>query len=68
MSVPPKSNKGAKCPICGKPVQPEFRPFCSARCKQIDLNRWLTESYRVPDRPVEESDEEERPEQRDEEE
>jgi endogenous inhibitor of DNA gyrase (YacG/DUF329 family) len=38
----------AKCGICGKPVVPEFRPFCSARCKQIDLGRWLSESYRVP--------------------
>ena len=42
----------AKCPICGKPVATEFRPFCSARCKQIDLNRWLSEAYRVPDRPL----------------
>jgi hypothetical protein len=41
----------AKCAICGKPVVAEYRPFCSARCKQVDLNRWLTESYRVPDRP-----------------
>jgi endogenous inhibitor of DNA gyrase (YacG/DUF329 family) len=38
----------AKCGICGKPVAAEFRPFCSARCKQIDLGRWLNESYRVP--------------------
>ena len=38
----------AKCGICGKPVLAEFRPFCSARCKQIDLGRWLNESYRVP--------------------
>ena len=37
-----------KCGICGKPVVPEFRPFCSTRCKQIDLGRWLNESYRVP--------------------
>ena len=42
---------GLKCPICGKPVVTEFRPFCSARCKQIDLNRWFSETYRVPDRP-----------------
>ncbi|MBL8708305.1 MAG: DNA gyrase inhibitor YacG [Rhodospirillaceae bacterium] len=38
----------AKCPICGKPASPAHRPFCSARCKQIDLNRWLSEVYRVP--------------------
>ena len=44
--------KGPKCPICGKPVEADFRPFCSARCKQVDLNRWLSESYRVPARPA----------------
>jgi endogenous inhibitor of DNA gyrase (YacG/DUF329 family) len=48
--------KGPKCSICGKPVEAAFRPFCSARCKQVDLNRWLTESYRVP---VQSADEEE---------
>jgi hypothetical protein len=47
----------AKCAICGKPVQAGFRPFCSARCKQVDLNRWLTESYRLPDRPGTQEDE-----------
>lgn len=48
--------KGPKCPICGKPVEQAFRPFCSARCKQVDLNRWFSESYRVP---VQSADEEE---------
>jgi endogenous inhibitor of DNA gyrase (YacG/DUF329 family) len=51
----------AKCPICGKSVQPAFRPFCSARCKQIDLNRWFSETYRVPDRPGTADDEAESP-------
>jgi len=51
----------AKCPICGKPVQAAFRPFCSDRCKQIDLNRWLSEAYRVPDRPGADDDEAETP-------
>jgi uncharacterized protein len=41
----------AACPECGKPVewgpQSPFRPFCSERCKQIDLGAWATESYRV---------------------
>jgi endogenous inhibitor of DNA gyrase (YacG/DUF329 family) len=41
-------SRGPKCAICGKPVEAAYRPFCSARCKQVDLNRWLTESYRVP--------------------
>ena len=37
------------CLVCGKPVDPVFRPFCSSRCKQLDLHRWLSESYRIPD-------------------
>jgi endogenous inhibitor of DNA gyrase (YacG/DUF329 family) len=40
------------CPICGEPArEPAQRPFCSARCRQIDLNRWLGEVYRVPTAP-----------------
>ncbi|MEW6353866.1 MAG: DNA gyrase inhibitor YacG [Pseudomonadota bacterium] len=42
-----------KCPTCGKPVewteQSPWRPFCSERCKLIDLGAWADESYRVPD-------------------
>lgn len=38
----------AKCPICGKPPAQTHRPFCSKRCADIDLGRWLKESYRVP--------------------
>ncbi|HRP97286.1 MAG TPA: DNA gyrase inhibitor YacG [Rhodocyclaceae bacterium] len=40
-----------KCPQCGKPVQwvaeSAWRPFCSERCKQLDLGAWASESYRV---------------------
>ncbi len=36
------------CPVCGKPVKPELRPFCSTRCADVDLGRWLSETYRVP--------------------
>jgi endogenous inhibitor of DNA gyrase (YacG/DUF329 family) len=36
------------CPICRKPASPASRPFCSARCADIDLGRWLTEHYVVP--------------------
>ena len=35
------------CPICGKPVDPNFKPFCSERCRQVDLNRWLSGTYRI---------------------
>jgi uncharacterized protein len=40
--------KGAACPICGKPNQPKYKPFCSARCADVDLHRWMSESYRAP--------------------
>lgn len=36
------------CPVCGKPVQPEYRPFCSKRCADVDLHRWLKGSYAIP--------------------
>lgn len=39
------------CPICGKPPAEKFRPFCSARCADVDLGRWLTEGYATPGRP-----------------
>jgi len=47
-----------KCPICGKPASQANYPFCSPRCQDIDLNRWLSDSYRVPtdERPRERSD------------
>jgi endogenous inhibitor of DNA gyrase (YacG/DUF329 family) len=36
------------CPECGKPSARETYPFCSERCKNIDLNRWLSGSYVLP--------------------
>ena len=36
------------CPECGKASQRETYPFCSPRCKAIDLNRWLSGSYAIP--------------------
>ena len=36
------------CPICGKPEDAKLRPFCSRRCADVDLGRWLTEQYVVP--------------------
>lgn len=46
------------CPICGKPTDPKFKPFCSQRCRQVDLNRWLSETYRIPgaERPGSDAD------------
>ena len=39
-----------KCPICGKPSVEAFKPFCSKRCADVDLNRWLSGSYVIPAR------------------
>ena len=51
-----------KCPICGRPVRYDasspFRPFCSARCKDEDLRRWLAAEYRIPSRPGHEVEDE----------
>ena len=38
------------CPICGKPAVQATRPFCSSRCRDVDLNRWLKGSYVIPGR------------------
>ena len=39
--------KGQKCANCKKPVVLEFRPFCSKRCANLDLGKWLNEEYRI---------------------
>ena len=44
------------CPICGKPALARYKPFCSARCADIDLGRWLKGSYVIPGEPVEEAE------------
>jgi endogenous inhibitor of DNA gyrase (YacG/DUF329 family) len=49
----------AKCPICGKPRIEAFRPFCSKRCADVDLGRWLGGRYAVPGEPAAAKDENE---------
>jgi uncharacterized protein len=53
-----KSGKGSlkPCPICRKPATEASRPFCSERCRDVDLNRWLSGSYVVPGRDDEDED------------
>jgi len=36
-----------RCPICGRPAETSNRPFCSARCKLIDLDNWFEGRYRI---------------------
>jgi endogenous inhibitor of DNA gyrase (YacG/DUF329 family) len=38
----------SKCVICGKPQDQKYRPFCSKRCADVDLNRWFTGAYAIP--------------------
>jgi hypothetical protein len=55
--APPDAPKPAKppaakpCAVCGKPSVERFRPFCSKRCADVDLNRWFTGSYAIPAAP-----------------
>ena len=44
------------CAICGKPAAEPFRPFCSRRCADVDLNRWLSGVYAVPVKEEEDED------------
>jgi uncharacterized protein len=47
-----------KCPICGKPRIEEHAPFCSQRCRDRDLMRWLDEGYVLPGPKIDPEDEE----------
>lgn len=44
------------CPICGKQADAKYRPFCSRRCADIDLGRWLKGDYVIPGKALEEDD------------
>ena len=54
MDEPANDNAGPRpapkrrCPICGRAATPEVTLFCSKRCADVDLHRWLGEGYRVP--------------------
>lgn len=54
--------KTVACPRCGEPAafsaDNRWRPFCSERCRRIDLGAWANEEYRIPARPDESEDEE----------
>jgi endogenous inhibitor of DNA gyrase (YacG/DUF329 family) len=49
---------GKRCPECGKPANPKTLPFCSARCRDVDLNRWLSGRYVIPGKENQGEDEE----------
>jgi len=64
-SAAPPSPKQVPCPHCGKPCEfgasNRWRPFCSERCRSLDLGAWASESYRVPARPDPDDDTRELP-------
>ena len=47
-NVPPDTSRRRRCPICGAPSEPATRPFCSRRCADVDLHRWLSGRYAIP--------------------
>lgn len=49
---------GRPCPICRKPGVLHYKPFCSRRCADVDLGRWLVGTYAVPAVPDEKDDDE----------
>jgi endogenous inhibitor of DNA gyrase (YacG/DUF329 family) len=51
-------NAEKPCPICSKPSVAASRPFCSERCRDVDLNRWLSGSYAIPAADLEADDDE----------
>jgi endogenous inhibitor of DNA gyrase (YacG/DUF329 family) len=51
-----RPGKGKRCPICSRPAAEDMMPFCSARCRDVDLNRWLSGSYVIPARDDEPDD------------
>src|SRR3546814_4087632 len=46
--LPRKDGVRRRCPICSRPAVHRFRPFCSQRCADIDLGRWVKGSYAIP--------------------
>lgn len=56
-SRPPGAQPKKGCPICGRPSAAETHPFCSERCRKVDLGRWLSGSYVIPARDNEDDGE-----------
>jgi hypothetical protein len=50
------SKSQARCPICGQPRDENYRPFCSKRCADVDLGRWLNGKYAIPVQPDDDED------------
>lgn len=53
-----------RCPICQRPAEPAYRPFCSKRCADVDLARWLGGRYVIPADPDDDQEGDATPENR----
>lgn len=47
------------CPICSKETDPKYKPFCCKRCADVDLGRWMNESYAIPSSEEDDPDDDE---------
>ncbi len=57
MNTTMTKKRPAKCAGCGKkPVSPDYRPFCSRRCADVDLGRWLNNGYAIEGEPADQAD------------
>jgi endogenous inhibitor of DNA gyrase (YacG/DUF329 family) len=51
-----ESDNSMACPMCDKDTDAKYRPFCSKRCSDLDLGKWLTEAYVIPAADTDEED------------
>lgn len=51
-----QAGRGGRCPICGSATEVAFRPFCSKRCRDVDLARWLGGGYAIAGGATDEED------------
>ncbi len=56
MSEVESDSRRLSCAICGRPQEARFKPFCSKRCANIDLGRWLKGAYAIPARDEDEGE------------
>ena len=47
VALPRKREAAGRCPVCGAPRVAAHKPFCSTRCAEVDLGRWLKGTYRI---------------------
>ena len=48
VTSPVNDNRSGNCPVCQKPAVAAHKPFCSPRCQDLDLGKWLNGSYAIP--------------------